>query len=428
MRQARAAISLIRLGHPERVWPLLQHSSDPGLRSFIINWLKPLRVEPAVLAAELERLNRAHESSASRMLEVLFDPEISKRRALILALGTYDAEQLAVDERDRLTSALLDLYRNDVDAGIHSAADWTLRRWRAPKKKLQALDMELQQLKERGERRWWVNSQRQTLAVLNGPVEFLMGAPKTDPERTPGDEPPSRTEIPRRFCITTKEVTVEQFRRFLSDNPSYEIAQKYLDQYSPDPDGPWIMAAWYMCAHYCNWLSKQEGLKEADWCYIPKKNGSYEEGMTIPADMLDRKGYRLPTEAEWEYACRAGAVTSRYFGASIAIMEKYEWYNGNSPERTGPVGSLLPNDLGMFDVLGNVFELCHNKGEPLKAVAEELRKDVVAGETLTDSAERIVRGGAFTSAPHDLRSAHRSSDAPVNASIYNGFRVARTMR
>ena len=83
--------------------------------------------------------------------------------------------------------------------------------------------------------------------------------------------------------------------------------------------------------------------------------------MTIPADVLERKGYRLPTEAEWEYACRAGAITSRYYGDSIALLEKYEWYRANSPENARPVGSLLPNDLGLFDMLGNVFELCHNK-------------------------------------------------------------------
>ena len=363
------------------------------------------------------------------MLEVLFDQEISKRRALILALGTYDAEQLAVDERNRLTSALLDLYRNDPDAGIHSAAEWTLRRWQVQKGKLQAVDMELQQLKEQGQRRWWVNTQGQTFALVNGPVVFQMGAPKTDPERTPGDEPPCQMEIPRRFCISTKEVTVEQFRRFLRDNPSYEVPQNYLDLYSPDPDGPWITSAWYMCAHYCNWLSKQEGLKEADWCYVPNKGDLYAEGMTIPADVLYRKGFRLPTEAEWEYACRAGAITSRYFGVSIVVMEKYGWYQVNSPARSRLCGSLLPNDLGFFDMLGNVYEVCHNIAPLLKRAGGGLLKDVAAAETLSDkAAQRVVRGGAFMSAPHDLRSAHRSAEGPGNASIYNGFRVARTLR
>ena len=78
--------------------------------------------------------------------------------------------------------------------------------------------------------------------------------------------------------------------------------------------------------------------------------------MTIPADVLKRTGYRLPTEAEWEYACRAGTVTSRYYGVSVELLGKYAWYQANSQDHAWPGGSLLPNDLGLFDMLGNVFE------------------------------------------------------------------------
>ena len=97
------------------------------------------------------------------------------------------------------------------------------------------------------------------------------------------------------------------------------------------------------------------------WCYLPNEDGAYDEGMTIPADVLKRTGYRLPTEAEWEYACRAGTITSRYYGLSIDLLGKYAWYQANSQDHAWPCGSLLPNDLGLFDMLGNVYEWCQDR-------------------------------------------------------------------
>ena len=113
---------------------------------------------------------------------VLFHPETSMRRALILALGTYGTEGLSPGEREPLIGKLLDLYRNDPDAGIHGAAEWTLRQW-GQQEKLKELDAQLMKVKDRGDRRWYVNSQGQTFAVIEGPVEFRMGSPPTEPDR-----------------------------------------------------------------------------------------------------------------------------------------------------------------------------------------------------------------------------------------------------
>ena len=132
-RQARAAVALVRMGKAEEVWPLLRHSADPRLRSFILNWLNPLGADPEALAAELDRIDpNAKPTPAQgqqKMDAILFHPETSMRRALILALGTYGTEGLSPGEREPLIGKLLDLYRNDPDAGIHGAAEWTLRKW-----------------------------------------------------------------------------------------------------------------------------------------------------------------------------------------------------------------------------------------------------------------------------------------------------------
>ena len=357
-RQARAAIALLRMGKAAEVMRLLRHSADPRLRSFIVNWLKPLQANPNTLAAELDRLPPTAKPTLAQgeqfMDAVLFHPETSQRRALILALGTYGTEGLSPGEREPLTTKLLDLYRNDPDSGIHGAAAWALRQW-GQQEKLQAADAELMKLKDRNDRRWYANSQGQTFAVIEGPVEFRMGSPTTEPDRISGNEIPHHRIIPRRFAIAAQEVSVEQYHGFVKENPGVDHAE--IDKYSPDQKGPQNGVTWYHAAAYCNWLSRQEGLPE---CYEPNPAGRYAAGMKIKPDALRLGGYRLPTEAEWEYACRAGAGTSRNYGASVDLLGRYAWCNATSQDHAWPCGSLLPNELGLFDMLGNIYEWCQD--------------------------------------------------------------------
>jgi eukaryotic-like serine/threonine-protein kinase len=433
-RQARAAVALVRMGKAEEVWPLLGHSDDPRVRSFIINLLKPLETDPKIVSDEFERLNsrgaRRPPPATLEMQDVLFDAETSTRRALILALGTFPAENVPRVERDRLTTKLLDLYRNDPDSGIHGAARWALRQWKQ-QERLKAIDTERRPLEERGPRRWYVNSQGQTLAVIEGAPEFQIGSPETDSERVAVSEPVRRMIIPRRFAVASTEVTVEQFRRFVKANIQFKVgeeSEEALKTFSPDPNGPWIGASWYAAAAYCNWLSKQEGLQEDQLCYRTNKGGEYADGMTIPGDALKRMGYRLLTEAEWEYACRAGADTSRYYGTSVNLLRKYAWYQTNSQDRAWPCGSMLPNDLGLFDMLGSVYEWCQDRHRAFRPSEKGVFKDLVAeDELILDTQIRMFRGGSFRSSSSDVRSAHRANEMPTYVSTLAGFRVGRTL-
>jgi formylglycine-generating enzyme required for sulfatase activity len=264
--------------------------------------------------------------------------------------------------------------------------------------------------------------------VIEGPVEFCMGSSPTDPERAAWNEPLRRMTIPRRFSIAAKEVTVEQFQRFLKTNPQFGHAPSFLGGFSPNPDGPWIGPEWYGAAAYCNWLSEKEGLPRDQWCYLPNEGGTYAEGMSIPANVLERMGYRLPTEAEWEYACRAGTVTSRYYGASSELLGKYARYQANSREHAWAGGGLVPNDLGLFDMLGNVYEWCQDRSTAPRKETKGIYSDTIDnGERVIDKNPRLLRGGAFYGLPSGVRSAVRNWIVPSDrATAVYGFRLART--
>jgi hypothetical protein len=429
-RQARAAVALVRMDKAEEVWPLLRHSPDPRLRSFIVNWLNPLNADPKLIVAELDRIDpntKPTPAEGQQLMDtILFHHETSMRRALILALGTYGTEGLSSGEREPLISKLLDLYRNDPDSGIHGAAEWTLRKW-GQQEKLKELVAELMKVKDWGERRWYVNGQGQTYAVIEGPVEFRMGSPPTEPKRDVTVETPRHLVIPRRFAIAAKEVTVEQWKRFERTNTQLGSPPSFVNQHSPDPDGPMIGFTWYIAANYCNWLSEQEGLPKDQWCYLPNEAGAYAEGMTIPADVLERTGYRLPTEAEWEYACRAGALTSRYYGHSIALLDAYARYAANSNERAWMCGSLLPNDLGLFDMLGNECEWVQNSKHRVTQEKRGLSSDIInMSESIYERNPRLLCGGSLDDQPAKVRSAKRGWSPPGDPNDFYGFRPSRT--
>src|SRR5271157_1332271 len=423
-RQARAAVALLRMGKAGEMMPLLHHNADPRLRSFIVNWLNPLGADPKLIVAELDRIDpNAKPTSAKgqqKMDAILFHLDTSERRALILALGTYGTEGLSPGEHEPLIGKLFDLYRSDPDAGIHGAAEWTLRQWKQ-QEKLKELDAELMKLKGRGDRRWFVNSQGQTFAVIEGPVEFRMGSPPSEPERL-YNEMLHRVQIPRLFAIAATEVTVEQYREFVKENPGVDHGNS--NKYSPDPKGPMNNVSWYDAAAYCNWLSRKEDLPE---CYEPNDRGKYAAGMRIKADALKLTGYRLPTEAEWEYACRSGAATSRYYGSSTDLLGRYAWYLATSPDRAFPCGSLLPNNLGLFDMLGNIYEWCQDLALPYRSGGTSIIIDTINDiEDVHEHDHRLLRGGSFDDQPVVVRSASRGWDAPSLRSSNDGFRPART--
>ena len=131
-----------------------------------------------------------------------------------------------------------------------------------------------------------------------------------------------------------------------------------------------------------------------------------------------RVGIRLPR----------GTLTSRYYGRSTELLPKYAWFQANSKDRAWPCGSLIPNDLGLFDMLGNVYEWCQDRYEAYPSDSSGTVNDVMRRSPSVDPiAPRVSRGLAFNCFPLGVRSPSRNSDPPFIHNLGCGFRVARTL-
>jgi serine/threonine protein kinase/formylglycine-generating enzyme required for sulfatase activity len=445
-RQANAAVALLGMDQGDKVWPLLKHRPDPRLRSYLIHYLAPRAADASVLVRRLEK-----------------ELDVSIRRALLLSLGEFAPDKLPIGVRRRIMALALQWFRDDADAGIHAAAEWLLRQWGQGKRlaelnrgwardkaqREQRLTNIQKQLASGGRKppdgvthqgayaprspRWYVNSQGQTMVVLRGPERFWMGSPASEADRRP-DEQRHLVRIRRTFALAAKPVTVAQFQEFLKAHPKIKErfdatgqAAPLLRKYNPYADCPIGLVDWYTAAAYCNWLSEQEQLPKTEWCYEIKTQGGMFVSFELKTRYLLRRGYRLPTEAEWENACRAEAQTARYFGATQELLLRYGWYLENSKGRSHRVGRLKPNDFGLFDMHGNMWNWCqagikpHAVGDPGKP------SDDIEDMLIINQAYRSLRGGSFNDRADGLRSAARNGSAPAYRYNYMGFRPARTL-
>jgi formylglycine-generating enzyme required for sulfatase activity len=253
------------------------------------------------------------------------------------------------------------------------------------------------------------------MTVIAGPVKFDMGSPPSGNGDWIG-EIQHHVTIGRSFAISATEVTAEQMHQF---NTGYAVVAAER----PTKDCPTNHVTWFQAAQYCRWLSEREKIPESEMCYPPIEQ--IVPGMQLPANFLERSGYRLPTEAEWEYACRSGSTTVRFFGSSLELLPRYAWYVKNSNEHLWPVGTLMPNDFGLFDVYGNVLEWCQDAflDDYTRSTDEQ-----TANRFVKASDDRVLRGASFAQIGIVVRSADRSWTGPDNKNVRSGFRIARTIR
>ena len=263
--------------------------------------------------------------------------------------------------------------------------------------------------------------------VLEG--EFPMGSSREEADRiaermkqkkitswypdSPASEAPiRRTRITRSFYLSAFETTVGDFRKFVEETGYRTDAERdgkggdgkrngkwtsgpefnWRDMgYERGYDQPAVNVSWNDAVAFCGWLSKKEGRR-----------------------------YRLPTEAEWEYACRGGSTRTYFWGEDGARLKEFAWTGVNSGGGPHPVGKLAPNPWGLYDILGNAYEYCSDYfvAKPYDPA------DAVDPRGPATGTERVVRSGSWGTDPMHPRCAFRGGAGPTHRNMRDGFRVA----
>lgn len=219
---------------------------------------------------------------------------------------------------------------------------------------------------------WWGKMQ----TVLIPPGEFMMGS-----NEDAGDETPAhKVRITKPFYMGVTPVTQSQYLAVTGENPSH----------FDGANNPVERVSWNDATEFCRKVSQMAGVE-----------------------------VRLPTEAEWEYACRAGTTTRFCFGDSDNDLSDYAWYLDNSGEKTRPVGQKKPNAWGLYDMHGNVWEWCQDRYD--SGYYREGGKDDPTGPQ--NGGRRVLRGGSWYDDASFCRAAFRFSGTPTGTCYNFGFRV-----
>ncbi len=265
--------------------------------------------------------------------------------------------------------------------------------------------------------------------------EFTMGS---DSVYAWTDETPHQVTLTHDFEIMTTEATQEQYENLMEANPSYFN--------TCGGNCPVENISWYDALAFANMLSEQEGYRP---CFIFSEvkcnqddgyytylcpDGGRAGSAVIELDsastVYDCEGYRLPTEAEWEYAIRAGTNTDFYNGDLTKVecynldhaLDEIAWYCGNADDFTRPVAQKLPNDWGLYDMSGNVYELIWD------AYQDYAGDETNPGGGVPEESVKIsLRGGQIFGDSLRCRSSHRGGTTPANFGADAGFRLVRTL-
>jgi formylglycine-generating enzyme required for sulfatase activity len=245
------------------------------------------------------------------------------------------------------------------------------------------------------------NTVSDEFVLINGGT-FTMGSPANEPGRDNGRDRETQHQVTvSSFYMGKYEVTQKEYEEIMGTNPAI---------YHKGDNMPVQQVNWFAAIEYCNNRSQKEGLTPAYTI----------NGANVTWDR-NANGYRLPTEAEWEYACRAGTTTA--YNTGDTISDNTGWYSSNSKSAAHAVGQKPPNAWGLYDMHGNVAEWCWDNHLSYSSGAQT---NPTTSLTKSGSQQVVIRGGDYSHSAAMVRSAYRGANASRSGFPFIGFRLVRS--